>query len=200
MATQTLEREQMAPPLGGPRDHDDRRTAVMALLSCAFIVVVMFIAHNARHGAVATRIKNAAVQGAPRPDGRSSGGPTGSGSNRSARSSRSPSLVVAFVVLWRRYPKHPILLMVLACTSIVWKDPIMNWAPYAVYNPQLSHWPETWPLVSLSPTVEPFVVIGYVMFYLAPYFPAIWILRRLQQRTVRGLRSSGGTRSSVWRR
>ncbi len=25
------------------------------------------------------------------------------------------------------------------------------------------------------------MVIGYVMFYLAPYFPAIWILRRLQQ-------------------
>ena len=56
----------------------------------------------------------------------------------------------------------------------------MNWAPYAVYNPQLWHWPEDWPLVSLSPTVEPFMVIGYVMFYLGPFFPAIWILRKLQ--------------------
>ena len=63
----------------------------------------------------------------------------------------------------------------------------MNWAPYAVYNPQLWHWPETWPLVSLSPTVEPFVVIGYVMFYLAPFFPAIWILRRLQRDASRRL-------------
>jgi hypothetical protein len=35
--------------------------------------------------------------------------------------------------------------------------------------------------VSLSPTVEPFIVIGYVMFYLAPFFPAIFILRRLQR-------------------
>ena len=58
----------------------------------------------------------------------------------------------------------------------------MNWAPYAVYNPQLWHWPETWPLVSLSPTVEPFIVIGYATFYMAPFFPAIWILRRLQAR------------------
>ena len=91
-------------------------------------------------------------------------------------------LVVVFVVLWRRHPKHPILLMALACTSIVWQDPIMNWAPYAVYNPQLWHWSEDWPLVSLSPTVEPFLVIGYIMFYLAPYFPAIWILRRIQAR------------------
>ena len=22
----------------------------------------------------------------------------------------------------------------------------MNWAPFAVYNPELWHWPETWPL------------------------------------------------------
>jgi hypothetical protein len=58
----------------------------------------------------------------------------------------------------------------------------MNWAPYAVYNPQLWHWPESWPLVSLSPTVEPFIVLGYVMFYLAPFFGAIWVLRRLQRR------------------
>ena len=49
----------------------------------------------------------------------------------------------------------------------------MNWAPYAVYNPQLWHWPETWPLVSLSPTVEPFIVIGYATFYMAPFFPAV---------------------------
>ena len=42
--------------------------------------------------------------------------------------------------------------------------------------------PESWPLVSLSPTIEPFVVIGYVMFQLGPYFPAIWVLRKIQRR------------------
>src|SRR5207245_6966102 len=50
------------------------------------------------------------------------------------------------------------------------------------YYPQLWRWPEVWPLVSLSPTVEPFLVIGYIMFYLGPYFPAIWILRKIQTR------------------
>jgi hypothetical protein len=30
--------------------------------------------------------------------------------------------------------------------------------------------------------VEPFIVIGYVAFYLAPFFPAVWILRRIQRR------------------
>ena len=44
------------------------------------------------------------------------------------------------------------------------------------------HWPETWALVSLSPTVEPFIVIGYATFYMAPFFPAMLILRRLQER------------------
>lgn len=57
----------------------------------------------------------------------------------------------------------------------------MNWAPFAVYNPELWHWPEDWPLISLSPTVEPFIVIGYAAFYFGPFFPANALLRRLQQ-------------------
>ena len=89
-------------------------------------------------------------------------------------------LLVVFIRGWRRNPGSPVMLMFLCTTLIVWQDPIMNWAPFAVYNPDLVHWPESWPLVSLSPTVEPFVVFGYVMFYFGPYFPAVWILRKLQ--------------------
>jgi hypothetical protein len=52
-----------------------------------------------------------------------------------------------------------------------------------VYNPQLWHFPEDWPLVRLSPTVEPFIVIGYSTFYfIGPFFASSWILRRLQAR------------------
>ena len=83
---------------------------------------------------------------------------------------------------WRRYGPHPYILMGLVTTIIVWQDPMMNWAPYAVYDPRLWHWPESWPLVSLSPTVEPFVVFGYVMFQFGPYFPAVWVLRKIQAR------------------
>lgn len=95
------------------------------------------------------------------------------------------------IVSWRRRPANPVVLMVIACTLLIWQDPIMNWAPYAVYNPDLWHWPETWPLVSLSPTVEPFIVVGYATFYMAPYFPAIWLLRKIQARRP--------TDSFVWR-
>lgn len=91
-------------------------------------------------------------------------------------------LLVVFVRGWRRNPGSPVMLMFLCTTLIVWQDPIMNWSPFAVYNPDLVHWPESWPLVSLSPTVEPFVVFGYVMFYFGPYFPAVWLLRKLQAR------------------
>jgi uncharacterized protein DUF5135 len=73
-------------------------------------------------------------------------------------------LIAVYVVVWRRHPAHPVLLMGIVTTLIGWQDPIMNWSPYAVYNPQLWHWPEDRPLVSLSPTVEPFLVIGYIMF------------------------------------
>jgi len=145
-------------------------------------VALIFVAHNARHGAAAARIANPAVRGAPRPAASLFGWTHWLVAEQIGTIVAMTLIAVVFVVMWRRYPKHPILLMAICCTAIVWQDPIMNWAPYAVYNPQLWHWPESWPLVSISPTVEPFVVIGYVMFYLAPFFPAMWILRRLQRR------------------
>ena len=88
------------------------------------------------------------------------------------------TLLIVFIRGWRRNPGSPVMLMFLCTTLIVWQDPIMNWSPFAVYNPDLVHWPESWPLVSLSPTVEPFVVFGYVMFYFGPYLACS--LRRIQ--------------------
>jgi len=148
------------------------------------MAVVAAVVYYARTGAVSDRIRNPAVSGAPRPVhyllGLSSS--TWLTINQIGTIVAMSIVVAAFVIAWRRHPRHPVLLMVMVTTLIVWQDPIMNWAPYAVYNPQLWHWPEDWPLVSLSPTVEPFVVFGYAMFYATPYFPAIWILRRIQAR------------------
>jgi hypothetical protein len=153
-----------------------------ALLGCAVVAFIVVVAHNARKGAVAERIKNPNVTGAPRPVTPQYGFHHWIPTLQIMTVVMICSLVVLFVVMWRRHPRHPILLMALVCTTLVWQDPIMNWAPYAVYNPQLWHWPETWPLVSLSPTVEPFIVLGYVVFYLAPFFAGIWLLRRIQRR------------------
>ncbi len=48
---------------------------------------------------------------------------------------------------WRKNPGSPVLMMVMVTTLIVWQDPIMNWSPYAVYNPSCCTGRESWPLV-----------------------------------------------------
>jgi hypothetical protein len=163
----------------GPNPRLTITLAVLALVGVAALVVV---AVQARRGAVAERITNPDVTGAPRPVEPLWGRSDWLTIHQVGTVVMMVALVVVFVVMWRRHPRHPVLLMALVTTVLVWQDPIMNWAPYAVYNPQLWHWPETWPLVSLAPTVEPFIVIGYATFYMAPFFPAVWILRRIQSR------------------
>jgi hypothetical protein len=161
-----------------------RRPTSWLTLACWVIVVAALavVAVNARHGAVAARIKNPGVTGAPRPVQPLFGFHHWLALHQIGTIVMMVALVVGFVVAWRRKPGHPILLMVIVMTLLIWQDPIMNWAPYAVYNPQLWHWPETWGLVSMSPSVEPFIVVGYAMFYMLPFFPAVWILRRIQAR------------------
>ena len=145
------------------------------------VSAVVAIAWNARDYPDA-RIGNPNVTGAPRPVEPLFGYTHWLGTLQVFTIIAVIGLIAAFVWGWRRYGPHPYLLMGLVTTIIVWQDPIMNWAPYAVYNPRLWHWPESWPLVSLSPTIEPFVVIGYVMFQFGPYFPAAWVLRKIQAR------------------
>jgi len=180
----TAEQTKSAPAASPPR-------ATRRWLNLAVVAVVLaalgFVAANASRGVGgAVRIANPAVKGAPRPVRPLFGWAHWLGLHQLGTIIMMVALIAAVVYFWRRHPRHPILLMVLATTAIVWQDPIMNWAPCAVYNPQLWHWPVNWPLVSLSPTVEPFIVIGYATFYLGPFFPASWILRRIQARRPAG--------------
>jgi hypothetical protein len=174
-----------------PAGNRARNRVAGGIALLAVLVGLVVVAVNARSGAIAARIKNPAVAGAPRPVAPLWGFTHWLDFLQIGTIVAMIALVVAVAIGWRRYPRHPILLMVLVTTLLVWQDPIMNWAPYAVYNPQLWHWPSTWGLESLSPTVEPFIVIGYATFYLAPFFPAVWLLRRLQARR--------GAETFVWR-
>lgn len=150
------------------------------LVAAAACIAV--IAHHARSGAVSPRIRNPEVVGTPRPVDFLFGFDHWIDLWQIFTIFSVPALLIVCIIAWRRNPGSPIVMMAAITTFIVWQDPYMNWAPYAVYNPELWHWPEDWPWVSLSPTVEPFVVIGYVMFQFGPYFPAVWILRKLQSR------------------
>jgi hypothetical protein len=165
-----------------PPDRSVWRGVAWALVGIGVFLFVFAAAHNMRAGGSLTdRVKNPSVQGHPRPVRPLFGDTHWMTKMQIGTVVMMGLVVILFVVAWRRHPKHPVLLMAIACTGIVWMDPIMNWAPYAVYNPLLWHWPESWPLVSLSPSVEPLVVFGYVTFYLLPYFPAIYVLHRLQR-------------------
>jgi hypothetical protein len=156
--------------------------------------IVGLVAYHARMGAVSPRIANPEATGVPRPVEFLFGwGDSWLVLHEIGTVVMMFLLVALCVRKWIQQPAHPYLLMVLASTAIVWQDPIMNWAPYAVYNPQLWHFPEDWPLVRLSPTVEPFIVIGYATFYfIGPFLGGTWILRRLQARA--------SADSFVWRR
>ena len=169
------------------------RPPVWLLLPLGIVlqVALLVVMYNIRRGAAAERIVNPGVVGVPRPVEFLFGKPDWIVLQEVGLVLMLMSLVAIGAVFWQRYPRHPVLLMAIAATGLVWLDPVMNWAPYAVYNPQLTHWPETWPLVSLSPTVEPFIVLGYATFYVAPFFPAVWILRRMQ--------ASRSTDSLAWR-
>lgn len=174
-----------APAVGSPVRSSPPRRAVIGLTAAVVAAVLIPVAVVARKGAVADRIRNPAVRGAPRPVEPLFGFDGWLTVHQIGAVLIVVALTAAVIVGWRRRPGNPVVLMVLATTLLVWQDPIMNWAPFAVYNPQLWHWPETWPLVSLSPTVEPFIVIGYASFYMAPFFPAARVLRRLQARRPR---------------
>lgn len=186
MTTQLTRRAEPAvtrAPLTTRTDKSVLSGVIWALVGLGVFAFLVAVAHNMRtDGSLTDRVRNSAVEGHPRPVRPLFGDTEWMTKMQVGCAVMVALLVIAFVVMWRRHPKHPVLLMALCCTGIVWMDPIMNWAPYAVYNPLLWHWPESWPLVSLSPTVEPFVVLGYVSFYLLPYFPAIFILRRIQRR------------------
>ncbi len=184
MVTQLSQQEASERPLPPAATHEtsERSRIALVVALCALAVCLIFVAHNARHGAVAPRIQNPAAHSAVSPATPLFGWTHWLGFLQYGTLAGMVLIVVAFAVAWWRFPKHPILLMAIACTTLVVQDPIMNWAPYAVYNPGLWHWPETWPLVSISPTVEPFIVLGYVTFYLVPGLVGIWVLRRIQRR------------------
>ena len=150
MATTTTRPVEVPPQ--PPRAKRKPPLAAIIPLGIVLQVAIIGVFYNIHRGAVAERITNRAVQGVPRPVEFLFGKPDWIVMQEVGLAAMLITLVAIIAVFWQRYPRHPLLLMAIAATALVWLDPVMNWAPYAVYNPQLTHWPETWPLVSLAPT------------------------------------------------
>ena len=89
--------------------------------------------------------------------------------------------IIASILVWRRHPGHPVILMTLAATTLFWWDPINNWAIGLVYNPNLWHFPRDWPWLNISPIIEPLTSVIYAPYVLLPYFLAMPLLRAIQR-------------------
>jgi hypothetical protein len=99
--------------------------------------------------------------------------------------------LVMFFCVWgtaivqsrRRGKPTPTLLMIAVTTSLTWVDPVMNWAPYAAYDPRMFHFNVDWFWINLAPTVEPWaVIIGYGYFFLIPAWFTLAVYRRIAAR------------------
>ena len=96
--------------------------------------------------------------------------------------------LVMFFAVWgtaivrsrRRGKPTPTLLMISVTTALTWLDPVMNWAPYAAYDPRMLHFDVDWFWINLAPVVEPWaVIIGYGYFFLIPAWFTLAVYRRI---------------------
>jgi Spirocyclase AveC-like len=105
--------------------------------------------------------------------------------------------VTAGVMVWmitllvrhrRRAGRHhaalPIFIVLFAQ---IFMDPLYNWAMYCNYYPNLLHWPVSWSVMNVSPTVEPlWIVMGaYQVFFLGPAWAAFVLYQKLLAGRVR---------------
>jgi hypothetical protein len=75
---------------------------------------------------------------------------------------------------------HPAMVVFLGLAVLAIQDPIQNWAVYAAYDPQLLHFPTTWPYFDTAPSVEPLLpFLLYPIAFGVPALAALWIYRRL---------------------
>jgi hypothetical protein len=106
-------------------------------------------------------------------------------------------LLVIFYRHWRRTGRrHPGLsLFAILFIGLIY-DPLFNWAMYVPYDPALLHWPTTWPLINVVPTVEPlWILVGaYQAFFLAPAIAVNALFRRYLART----QARTGTTRATW--
>lgn len=163
-----------------PPEHDTGPSMVKLFWWLMSLIILTLIAYNAQIGPESPRIANphvtdaalAAVEGIP----------------SWAKLCNYWTIVlmtvsvIPFTLAWKKYPRHPTLLMLIAGTALVWQDPMANWVSFSVFSPELWHYPVDWPYISIAPMVEPFVCVAYATVLIGPVFAAMPLLRKLQAR------------------
>jgi hypothetical protein len=74
---------------------------------------------------------------------------------------------------------QPAAVLLLAFTIFALWDPLINWATYTVFSPDLIHYPIDWPWFgNVAPVVETtWIWGGYGLFYMTPMLFGFWLWR-----------------------
>src|SRR5262245_31060818 len=126
MATEVTNTPEVSEAAG---ERTSRQTLALLVAGVVALAALIAVVLNARQGAVADRISNPAVEGAPRPVEALWGKTNWITLHQTGTVVMMAALIVVMIVGWRRHPRHPVLLMVIVTTLLIWQDPIMNWAP-----------------------------------------------------------------------
>ena len=115
--------EQTAPSTERPAGEAKKGSWKAAVWIAVAVILLVLIAVNARMGAVSPRIRNPEVEGAPRPVEPLFGYEHWLGLFQIFTIISMSMIIAVYVWAWRRYGPHPVLLMGIVCTVIVWQDP-----------------------------------------------------------------------------
>ena len=82
---------------------------------------------------------------------------------------------------WRKRKLQPVAIVAIATLFTGFIDPIANWATFAILNPEIPHFPLTWPWFNLAPLIEPVSAFlgGYSAYYMLVSLSIFWLSKQL---------------------
>jgi len=88
---------------------------------------------------------------------------------------------------WRQRRLHWAAIIAIAALFLSIADPVANWATFAVLNPEIPHFPLSWPYFRLAPLIEPVSSFlgGYSSYYVLIGLGSGWSASRLLLRRVK---------------
>lgn len=89
------------------------------------------------------------------------------------------AILAALSFKQKRLHRYAIVMMGAFFTAIV--DPLGNWATFAIFDPNLAHYPTSWPYINWAPLTEPIgsFIGGYASSYLLEAMVVFWVTMHL---------------------
>ncbi|WP_372747349.1 hypothetical protein [Litorivivens sp.] len=93
------------------------------------------------------------------------------------------ALLVFGILLWHSHKQGqltPATIVALGTLFTGFIDPLANWATFAILNPEIPHFPLSWPWFNLAPLIEPVAAFlgGYSAYYMLIGLGSYWLAGR----------------------